>query len=84
VSVRKGELEVANLGMGACFGEISYLSRRRRSASVVALEPVRVLRVNAALLENASERCQIDFQRVFIRTLIQRLVDTTEALSRTR
>jgi hypothetical protein len=37
--------------------------------------------VNAALLENASPQCRLAFQRVLIATLIERLVDTTEALA---
>ena len=82
VAVRKGTLAIAELGPGQCFGEISYLSRRPRSASVTAVQPTCVLQVNAALLQNASHACQIAFQRVFIRTLVDRLVQTTEALTR--
>jgi hypothetical protein len=82
VAVSKAGLTVTQLSAGQCIGEVSCLGRRPRSASVTALEPVRVLRVNAALLENASKDCQIAFQRVFISTLVERLVDTTEALAR--
>lgn len=81
VAVRKSDIELATLGPGACFGEIAYLSRRRRSASVVVTERACVLRLNAASLESASPQCQLDFQRVLISTLIERLVDTTEALA---
>jgi len=82
VAVCKSMRRIAELGPGQCFGEISYLSARPRSASVTALERTCVLRVNAALLENASPACQIAFQRVFISTLVERLVQTTEALAR--
>ena len=82
VAVRKSALDIAELGAGQCFGEISYLSSRPRSASVTALEPSCVLQVNAELLQNASPACQIAFQRVFISTLVERLVQTTETLAR--
>jgi CRP-like cAMP-binding protein len=81
VAVRKGDLQLAVLGPGECFGEIAYLSKRRRSASVVAMERASVLRVNAQLMERASQQCQLAFQRVLIATLIERLVDTTQALA---
>ena len=81
VAVRKGDLQLAVLGPGECFGEIAYLSKRRRSASVVAMERASVLRVNADLMQSASQQCQLAFQRVLISTLIERLVDTTQALT---
>jgi len=82
--VRKSGVDVATLEQGACFGEISYLSTRPRTASVVAAQDTCLLRVNDALLKNASVRCQMEFMRVFIRVLVERLVDTTNALTQAK
>ena len=81
VSVRKGGLEVAVLGPGECIGEMAYLATQERTASVVALTAGAVIRMNAERIEQTSESCQIQFQKVFIETLIQRLTDTTRALA---
>ena len=81
VSVRKGEHPIATLESGQCFGEIGYLSRQRRTATVVTDTTVSLLRMNAELIDQASQSCQVQFQKVFIAVLIDRLVDTTRALA---
>ena len=81
VSVRKGDREVARLGPGQCLGEMAYLAAQRRTASVYAASDVSLLRMNARRIEQASETCQIQFQKVFIETLIGRLAQTTRALA---
>jgi eukaryotic-like serine/threonine-protein kinase len=81
VSVRKGERPVTTLYSGECFGEIGYLARRHRSATVVAAGQVSVLRMTAEHIDRASIGCRVQFQTVFIRTLIERLVQTTDALA---
>jgi len=83
VEVRKGKQRIARLTAGECFGEIGYLGHQQRSATVVAVDEVSVLRMNAQHIDQASESCQVVFQRVFIQTLIERLVQTTRDLART-
>ena len=79
LTVDAGFLEV-----GDCFGELSYVGDNRYPASVVAERGACLLRVNEALLKNASGRCQLDFQRVFIKMLVARLASTTQDRSPTR
>ncbi|RYB94149.1 cyclic nucleotide-binding domain-containing protein [Nocardioides oleivorans] len=43
VSVRKGGVEVATLGAGSVVGEAAIVNRTLRSATVVALTPLRVV-----------------------------------------
>ena len=81
VSVEKNGRAVDKLQAGNCFGEMGYLSNARRSASVVASSDVALMRINAATLDRAAEDTQLRFLKVFVRTLIQRLSDTTEALT---
>ena len=81
VEVYKGTQPIARLEEGECFGEIGYLGKQKRSASVVAAGDISVLSMNAQLIDRASQSCQVAFQKVFIRTLIDRLVQTTSALA---
>lgn len=47
VSVRRGEKEIAQLGVGECIGEMAILDKLPRSASAVALEETKLLRIYA-------------------------------------
>jgi eukaryotic-like serine/threonine-protein kinase len=80
VLVTKHGKPVRALTAGECFGEIAFLGERRRSATVTATSAVAVMRLSAATIAQASLKCQVQFQRVFIRTLLERLVATTEDL----
>jgi serine/threonine protein kinase len=61
------------LASGECFGETSYLSGSKRTATIKATGPVTVLKVSSTLLEQLSTECQLRFNRVFLRNLIVRL-----------
>ena len=84
LSVHKGKTLLGNLGAGDCFGEMGYLKKTKRSATVRAKGPVSLLRVNATLMERASRDCQLRFYKVFAHTLIERLTRTTEQLQALR
>jgi len=77
VEVRKGKTVIGTLGKGDCFGEMGYLSKTQRSASIIARERVELMKINATLIEQASVDCQLHFSRVFLRTLVKRLSSTT-------
>ena len=51
VSVRKGGVEVATLGPGAVVGETAIVNRTLRSATVVALTPLRVVHFTSERIE---------------------------------
>jgi serine/threonine protein kinase len=69
---RNGRI-IGHIGVGDCFGESTYLPGARRAATVRAEGSVTLLRVGATLLEQASASCQLRFNRVFLRSLIERL-----------
>ena len=71
---------------GDCFGEMAYLSgdRARRSASIVSVSEVHLLKIQATHLESLTEGCQLRFNREFLRTLIERLSWTTSVLAQFR
>jgi CRP-like cAMP-binding protein len=70
---------MGKLGVGDCFGESSYLPGTRRSATVRAQGNVTLMKVGATLLEQASPSCQLRFNRVFLRSLIERLENPGQA-----
>ncbi|MET0291216.1 MAG: serine/threonine-protein kinase [Steroidobacteraceae bacterium] len=72
-TVESGRRKVGALAGGDCFGETSYVPGVKRSATVRSAENVTLLTVSATLLEQASANCQLRFNRVFLRALIERL-----------
>lgn len=71
---------------GDCFGEMAYLSgdRARRTASISAVSEVQLLKVQDVQLEQLSDACQLRFNRVFLRTLIERLAWTSGVLAQVK
>lgn len=55
VSVRKGGVEIATLGPGAVVGETAIVNRTLRSATVVALTPLRVVHFTSAKIEQLAD-----------------------------
>jgi len=73
VSVQSGRRQTGVLTEGDCFGEASYVRGARRTATIRATAPVTLVRVSSTLLEQASSACQLRFNKVFLRALIERL-----------
>jgi serine/threonine protein kinase len=73
VVVVSGRRETGTIGAGQGFGETSYVRGARRTATIVAKSKVTLLRVSSTLLEQASSSCQLRFNKVFLRSLIERL-----------
>jgi eukaryotic-like serine/threonine-protein kinase len=72
--IRKGHL-ITTLKPGECFGEMAYLAGgdKARIADVVAAGEARLIRIAIAALERASEMCRLNFDRAFLRALVERL-----------
>lgn len=81
VDVFKGRRKISVLDRGDCFGEISFLTASKRTATVRASTPVLALKVNAALLDTLPVETQLRFYKVFTDTLIYRLAMTSAKLS---
>ncbi len=73
VTVERNAKPVGYLAAGDCFGESSYVSDVKRTASIRAKDEVAIISVSATLLEQVSTECQLRFNQVFLRALIQRL-----------
>lgn len=81
VSVRKLNKNLRNLYAGDCFGEMGYLAKTNRTATIVARGSTSLLKVNSTVIGQVSLNCQVRFLKVFLRTLIHRLSVTTEKMS---
>ena len=55
VSVRKGGVEIATLGPGAVVGETAIVNRSLRSATVVALTPLKVVHFTSERIEELAD-----------------------------
>jgi tRNA A-37 threonylcarbamoyl transferase component Bud32 len=79
VTVSRSGWKLATLHAGVTLGEMAYLrpDEPLRTATAVAESEVTVLEVPNAALQSASDDLQKRFDRVFIRLLVQRLMDTT-------
>ena len=73
VVVRSGRREMGTIGAGQGFGETSYVCGARRTATIAAKSAVTLVRVSSTLLEQASSSCQLRFNKVFLRSLIEHL-----------
>ncbi len=81
VMVRKGNMDLRTLEQGDCFGEMGYLAKTKRTASIQAIGDTALLKVNSTVIGQVSLNCQVRFLKVFLRTLIYRLSATTEKIS---
>ncbi|MCS3902337.1 serine/threonine protein kinase [Methylohalomonas lacus] len=81
VAVKKGGSSIRVLGKGDCFGEMGYLAKTKRTATITAEEKTSLLKINSTVISQVSMNCQVRFLKVFLRTMIHRLSTTTERLS---
>jgi serine/threonine protein kinase len=64
-----------SLKAGECFGEMAYLGEgsKMRTADVIAASDARMLKIPVSALERVSELCRLNFDRAFLRVLVERL-----------
>ena len=74
---------MGELGPGDCFGEMLYFSTESalRSTTIRSTTPVLVLAIKAAQLSAASDACQVQFNKSFMRILIDRLSAANKKLT---
>jgi eukaryotic-like serine/threonine-protein kinase len=77
VDVIKSGHVLKRLGPGACLGEMGWIRQARRTAAVRTAEPVKLVKMSAALIERLTKDCQLRLYRTLLRTLAERLTHTT-------
>lgn len=83
VAVSKGETTLDHLHKGDCFGEMGFVSGRGRTASIRATANVRIMKIQAPMIERASISCQLRFHKLFLHTLIERLARANDRVAGT-
>ena len=81
VMVRKQGKHLTVLKKGECFGEMAYLGKTTRTATIEALSNTILMKVNASVIDQTSINTQNRFYKVFSTTLIQRLIRTSKLVS---
>ena len=84
VEISKEGQALGEITQGDCFGEMSYLNKIERTATVTAKVPVSLMKINSTLIEQVTADCQLRFYKVFLRILIERLTKTTEMVVKGR
>jgi serine/threonine protein kinase len=88
--IAAGEAEVTKAGKslnrleaGQCFGEMPYFeeTNARRVITISSVTPLTVIEIKAAALQKASDACQKQFNKAFVRILIDRLTWANSRLS---
>ena len=80
VDVVKNDKVVGIMKQGDCFGEIAFLTRQPRNATIAARTEVSLMSVSASLMEQASTETQVRYYRIFLENLIARLSQATDKL----
>jgi len=81
VTVTKHNKTIRTLEKGDCFGEMGYLAKTKRTASIKSEGKTALLKINSTVISQVSLNCQVRFLKVFLRTLIHRLSVTTEKVT---
>ncbi|MGH8584099.1 MAG: serine/threonine-protein kinase [Gammaproteobacteria bacterium] len=81
VSLQIARQALVSLQAGDCFGETGYLSEGRQLGSIVATEPILVMKVEAPLRDWASLALQMRLTQVFQQVLIERLTRLAKRLA---
>ncbi len=82
VGLYKGGARIAILTKGQCFGELGYLTRTPRSASVRSRDDTVTVSMDPGDISPLSVTCQMRFRDAFARAVAERLASTTERLSK--
>jgi eukaryotic-like serine/threonine-protein kinase len=81
VAVHRSGVELDILESGDCFGEMGFISKQKRTATIVAKTDVSAMKVRASLIERTSLSCQLRFHKVFLNTLVERLSMANQRIS---
>jgi hypothetical protein len=81
VEVLKKDKVIGTMKQGDCFGEIAFITKAPRGATIIArTNDVTLMSVSTSLMEQASVETQLQYYRIFLENLVLRLSQTTEKL----
>jgi len=67
---------ITTLNPGECLGEMACLGShdKLRTADVVAVQDVRMIKISVSAYQKATDSCRIRFEHAFLRVLVERLI----------
>ena len=82
--LRKRRL-IAILKPGECLGEMACLGSpdRLRTADVIAIHEVRMIKITVSAYKKATDSCRIRFEHAFLRVLVERLIQANAKIAMT-
>lgn len=80
VEVVRKDTVLGVMNQGDCFGEIAFVTRRPRVATIRARTDVSLMCVSTSLMEQAPIETQLQYYRIFLENLISRLSQATDKL----
>ncbi len=80
VEVFKKDRVIGTMKQGDCFGEIAFITKKPRGATIIARTNVTLMSVSTSLMEQASLETQLQYYRIFLENLVLRLSQATEKL----
>ncbi|MCP4432605.1 MAG: protein kinase [Gammaproteobacteria bacterium] len=80
VEVVRKDTVIGVMKQGDCFGEIAFMTRRPRVATIKARTDVSLMSVSTSLMERAPVDTQLQYYRIFLENLIIRLSQATDKL----
>lgn len=74
---------IATLKGGECLGEMACFGSpdKQRTADVLAIQDVQMLKIPVAAYARATDSCRIQFERAFLKVLVERLMKANAKLS---
>lgn len=72
-AILRSNRRVGELRAGACFGEAGLVAGQAQTSTIIARGEVQIVQMNAARLDELSERTQLRFYRAFLTNLLKRL-----------
>ncbi|MFC1834452.1 protein kinase [Thermodesulfobacteriota bacterium] len=78
--VIRNKKKIADLPVGACFGEMGAFTKMPRTAHVIAKDACLVLKLDLKLVDRETDQLRLKFYRTVMKTLIERLEETTRRL----
>ncbi len=80
VKVLKKDKVIGKMKQGDCFGEIAFITKAPRGATIIASTDATLMSVSTSLMEQATLETQLQYYRIFLENLVLRLSQTTEKL----
>ncbi len=80
VEVWKNDISIGRMYQGDCFGETAFIKNEHRMTTITAKTDVTLMIVSSSLLDKLSTETQLQYYRIFLENLVNRLSKATDQL----